>query len=134
MVRIDSTGAVADLTTAYSVPGLTSLQREVRIADGGAVVRDDLRCTRPVTVTWAMHTRAAVTVARDGRRALLTSGGKALIAAVQSPAEARFLVEDVTFSPPQRQENGERKLLMRVTAPAGDTQVTVAFDKEHRLP
>jgi hypothetical protein len=72
-----------------------------------------------------MVTDAAVDVAR--RKAVLKKGGQTLIAEIQSPPESKF--ETVATQPPapQRQNEGTRKLVVRLPAKVRTVTITVTF-------
>ncbi|WP_371360270.1 hypothetical protein, partial [Salmonella sp. E404] len=68
---------MADLSALYP-DDVTSWKRGVKLFDGRqeALVQDEITSSRPFEGLWSMHTRAAITVAADGRSATLTLNGK----------------------------------------------------------
>lgn len=82
--------AVVDMTKAYSKWAKDVLRgiMVVRGAKPYVVVQDDLAMKNSNTLTWSMHTKAEI--AADGSQAILSQGGKKLVAKIISPAGATF--------------------------------------------
>ncbi|MEZ5136337.1 MAG: hypothetical protein R2699_15100 [Acidimicrobiales bacterium] len=57
-------------------------------------MRDELDLGAGAAVEWAMHTRADITVAPDGRSATLTQGGVVLEAHLDAATAGTFAVAD----------------------------------------
>ena len=116
-------GAVTiDMTAAY--PGkLKKWTRSVRLENGQSVLVDDsISAAQAVEVLWGMVTEADVSL--DGRVAMLTRSGKKVEARIESPADARFDIVATQPDQPQRQNEGTRKLVVRL--PAKVTQLNLA--------
>ncbi|MBI5282745.1 MAG: heparinase II/III family protein [Candidatus Solibacter usitatus] len=114
-----------DLAAAY--PGkLASHERTVTLDAGRTfTVRDQLAAPQPVEVLWGMVTDAEVRC--DGAVAVLSKAGKSLTARLAAPAGARF--ETVSTQPPapQRQNEGTRKLVVRLPAKVRQVTIEVAM-------
>lgn len=118
------TGLVTiDLTAAY--PGkLQKWTRSVRLENGtNVLVRDSISATQPVEVLWGMVTEADVS--HDGRVAMLTKSGKKLEARIEAPADAHFDVVSTQPAQPQRQNEGTRKLVVRLPGKVRDVNLAV---------
>lgn len=122
--------AIADLTEAH--PELSSWQRGARLFDRRRqlVVQDEISAESPVEVWWFMHTTAAITMASDGRSAVLERAGQRLLVRITSPGEAVFYnapARPLWTSPEpdvQNANRGIRKLAIRLTD-VTDTRLTV---------
>lgn len=127
--RDDQAFAIADLTDAYTPAGATRARRGVALLDGRTrvLVQDEIAAKDPVEVVWSMHTRAEIALDPDGTTAALSREGKTLHVHLLSPAGARFSAEEVTIPPPQRSLEGERKLLVRLSAKTAQTRIVVAL-------
>lgn len=112
--------AVADLTA--SNPALSSWRRGARLFDNRQqlVVQDELTAAEPAEIWWFLHTSATITVADDGRSALLERSGLKLLARITSPGSATFYNADArplwTSPDPDVQNDnlGIRKLAIRL--------------------
>lgn len=106
--------AIADLTAAYAGSGATRVHRGITLRDNRArvLIQDEVEASKPVELTWTMHTVADVEL--QGDRALLSQGGAVLEARLLGPTGATFLVEDVEIAPPQQPVSGLRRLLVRL--------------------
>jgi hypothetical protein len=118
VARINLAGAYPDLLESHirtiSLPGRNSF-----------LVDDDLRARRAVDVLWGMVTPAGVQT--DGARAVLTLDGRRLNAEIRSPGGARFDVLSTQPPKPQRQNEGTRKLVVRLPGKTAAVRITVAF-------
>ncbi len=119
MVRID-------LTAAYPSK-LASHVRTVTMTGGRRVaVRDEIRAKQAVEALWGMVTGAEVTL--RGREAVLAMGGKQMRARIESPANARFAVESTQPPAPQRQNEGTRKLVVRLPGKVDAADIRVVLE------
>lgn len=117
-----------DLTAAYPLK-LAKHEREVRMVNRKQVIfADNIEARMPVQPLWGMVTDAEVKL--DGRRALLTKAGKTMRAEVLSPGDASFGIVSTQPSPPQRQNEGTRKLVVRLQNPVEKTRIEVRFTPE----
>jgi hypothetical protein len=66
-------------------------------------------------------------VQTDGARAVLTLDGRRLNAEIRSPGGARFDVLSTQPPKPQRQNEGTRKLVVRLPGKTAAVRITVAF-------
>jgi hypothetical protein len=110
----DTGFAIADLTAAYAGSGATRANRGIALRDNRSrvLIQDEIETSKPVDLTWTMHTLADVDI--QGDRALLSQGGVTLEARLLSPPGATFTVEDVEIPPPQQPAPGLHRLLVRL--------------------
>ncbi|MWV50407.1 DNRLRE domain-containing protein [Rathayibacter sp. VKM Ac-2803] len=126
----ESAFAVADLTSSRSSE-VTSWKRGVKLVESRSdvVVQDEVVASKPTTLVWGMHTGAAITIAADGRSAVLTQEGQQLRATLLSPAGTRFTqtaAQPSWISPApngQTANSGTRKLTVEVS---NATSATIA--------
>lgn len=87
----ESGTAVIDMTQAYLLSDVESVVRTFSLHDDYSIltVSDEVVCKNPSDIYWFMHTKADITIAEDGKSAMLTIGDK------QCKAE---LTADGTFS------------------------------------
>jgi hypothetical protein len=114
-----------DLTAAY--PGRLSRHlRTLTLEDRRRVlVRDDLEAHAPVEMLWGMLTEAEVSL--EGENATLSRNRRTLKAAILSPKGAKFDVVSATPPKPQRQNEGVRKLVVRLPAATRAALIEVAL-------
>jgi hypothetical protein len=114
--------AVIDLSQAY--PGkLTSWTRTVRIADGAAVIADEIAAPHPVDAVWGMVTEGDVKL--DGARATLSKGGATLHAEIVSPKDAAFDLVSTNPGPPQNANLGTKRLIVRLSGKVKQAKIEV---------
>lgn len=113
--------SVADLSEAYADRGVIRWRRGIAAVDGRSrvVVQDEAAGRTPISWHWFMHTNADITIAEDGRTAMLTLRGKQLQARLlDGPAGARFSVREAEPLPTspnpsgQNPNDGIRKLVV----------------------
>lgn len=124
--------AILDMTDAYHKA--KSAHRGMRLERGAKpfiLLQDDLVVKGTSDVDWQMHTKTEVTVA--GNKATLTSGKTILTAALLSPANAEFVVEDPPANPPgdtrarDLQKEKVKVLKVRLKGVKGEQRIAVAF-------
>lgn len=117
--------AVADLSEAYR-PAASRALRGVALLDRRRVLlQDEIEAVEPVSPTWNFHTRAAIRIEDGGRRAVLSRGGKTLIARILSPAAARFAVAPAYAPPPQARQPEVSNLTIVSPEKARSTRIAV---------
>jgi len=119
----DASWVQIDLARAY--PGrVKGWQRRIGMVNRQAVlVEDTLEAEQPMNVVWSMVTDAEITLA--GQTAELTKGGWSLTAEIRTPRHAVFDVEPTKAPPPQAQNTGTRKLVVRVGERITDLDLSV---------
>lgn len=120
-------GVSFDLTAAY--PGrLTKHHRTMRmLGRRSARVRDEIAAPSPVEALWGAVTDAQVLI--EGSQAILSKQGRSLRARIlQAPEGARFEVIPTQPPAPQRQNEGTRKLVVRLPGKITRAAIEVAFD------
>lgn len=101
--------AVADLTPAYAAQA-RRVERGVAMLDRRQVlVQDEVQAGKPVALWWFMHTPATVSVAADGRNAVLELKGEKLAARILGPEDARFEVRPAEPLPSSPNPEGQRR-------------------------
>lgn len=114
-----------DLSRAYP-DKVTKLERTVALVKRRVVVvQDKIRARRPVEALWGMVTDADVHLA--GRRAELRKPGWILAAEILSPPGARFDTVSTTPPPPQNQNKGTTKLVVRLPGKVTSADVVVSL-------
>jgi hypothetical protein len=120
--------AVIDLKAAYNKE-TRDYQRGAMLVRGAqtyAIIQDDIGVKGTQTLTWSMHTRAAVAV--DGNKAILTQGNQTLTAVILSPAGATFTTEEAPEQlTPLTSLKGVNVLKTQLAGVSGDQRLTVAF-------
>jgi dienelactone hydrolase len=117
--------ATVDLTQAYK-KFVKSAQRTVSMVESrrAVLVEDQFDINPPCEVAWAMTTDAQIDV-KEGSRAVLKINGKELIARLMSPAGAAFTVESAEQNPPQKENKGVRRLMVRLPQASGQVRIAV---------
>ena len=69
--------AVTDLTAAHSYRGAESVVRGMYVdkATETVTIQDEVKIQKPSELYWFMHTKANISIAEDGRTAVLSQGG-----------------------------------------------------------
>lgn len=128
--------AIMDLTPAYASHS-TSVKRGIALSEKrqAVVIADEITNSQATDVYWFAHTKAAVTVSKDGRSALLHQNGKKYAATIVAPAMARFIVmpaQPLATSPSPKENNpnkGVQKLSIHLP-PAAQARIVVMFHPE----
>ena len=116
-------GCTIDLTPVYAGQA-TRVERRFSLPQRASLVIDDsiTGLVKAGTVRWQLATRAAATIAANGRHARLTQDGKTLDLTVAAPERARLVVADAVGSQPFDVANpGVRILAAEFAAEAGAT-------------
>ena len=88
------------------------------------LVQDEFRMKEPCDVLWGLTTDAEIDV-KGGGVAELSLEGKRLIARILAPAGAGFAEESAEQKPPQKTNEGVRRLVIRLAQAEGDVQIAV---------
>lgn len=137
IVKFSSTAHAAfgimDLTAAYAVPS-ASVKRGIALAEHRqvVVVEDEITNKQAEDVYWFAHTRAAITLEKNKRTAILSQGGEKFAATLLSPAGAQFAIMPATPLPssPQPPQNNPNKGIQKLSIhlPASmQTRIVVVF-------
>jgi hypothetical protein len=99
------------------------------------VVSDEIINKNPAAVYWFAHTRAAITLSRNKKSAVLSQHGKKYIATIVAPANAVFTVMEARPLPgsPQPTENNPNKGVQKLSiqlGPTAKTNIIVVFHGE----
>ena len=120
--------AVADLSAAYRGQA-QKVRRGIALIDRRQVlVQDEIDAAAGSEITWQMHTRAEIEL--DGRRAVLSQGGKKLVARLLSPAGAAFTTAAADAPPPQAQQPDVTKLTVKLRGSEKPIRLAVLFAAE----
>jgi hypothetical protein len=128
--------AVMDITPAYAA-NASSVKRGIALTDHrrSVVVSDEIINKNPAAVYWFAHTRAAITLSRNKKSAVLSQHGKKYIATIVAPANAVFTVMEARPLPgsPQPTENNPNKGVQKLSiqlGPTAKTNIIVVFHGE----
>jgi hypothetical protein len=121
----DAPHALIDVTEAYA-PAASRALRGLALVDGrrAALVQDKFTLSAETDIAWGMTTDAEITIGDNGS-AVLRQDGQTLTASVLSPAGAEFSVESAEQNPPQKRNEGVRRLVIRLRVQPGDVTITV---------
>jgi len=130
MVKFDSSPssalAIVDFTSAYK-DCASKASRGVAMVQGrsAVLIQDELELTRKCEVAWGMATDAEINA--EKAQATLKLGGRQLSATILSPAGAEFTVESAERQPPEKDNKGVRRLVIRLKDQAGAVRLAVLF-------
>ncbi|MHB9031100.1 MAG: heparinase II/III domain-containing protein, partial [Candidatus Latescibacterota bacterium] len=115
---------IVDLSKAYDRHA-TRAQRGIAVIDNrrATLVQDEFDLTGPAGVAWNMLTDAEITL--EGSRAILRQGGKTLTAQILEPSGASFSVESAGQKPPQKENKGVNRLMVRIPGKKGALRIAV---------
>jgi hypothetical protein len=114
-----------DLSKAYPTR-VKLLQRRIGMASRQAVlIQDTLQADQPVEPLWGMMTDAEITV--NGQTAELTKEGWTLSAEIRTPRHAVFDVVAAKAPPPQAQNAGVKKLVVRMSERVTDLDLNIVL-------
>lgn len=127
ITRFDPKVAEVDIDMTGAYPGkVKSWTRTVQLRSGRQVIlRDRITAAEPVEALWGMVTEAEVSL--NGRAAILTKNGRNLEARIQSPTNARFDVVSTQPPAPERQNEGTRKLVVRLAGKVTSLDLAVTL-------
>ena len=118
---------LVDLTSAYEKSASKVTRGVAMIADRRAVlVQDEFEIENPCELIWAMTTDAEIDI-KEKNTALLTLGGRKLVARLLSPLAAGFEIESARQKPPQKTNKDLRRLIVRLPKAGGSVRVAVLF-------
>jgi hypothetical protein len=123
-MRLEGTTLRIDMSQAYAGK-LESYTREATLRGASVVIRDTIAAARPVEALWGMVTQAQVET--GGARATLRQDGAELRAEIRSPEGAQFGVVDAAAPPPQRDNRGAKKLVVRLPGKTERVTIEVAL-------
>jgi len=130
LTKFDTTGAFPyahiDLTNGY--PGQAkSIVRGVALINDrrAALVQDEFALDTTTDITWGITTDAEIEL--DGTTATLTQDGQTLKAHILSPANGSFTVESAEQDPPEKKNEGVKRLLVKLPAQSNQVRITVLF-------
>ncbi len=121
----ESPTARVDLTEAYA-PKAERAWRTVSLLDDrrAALIQDEFILSEAADIRWGMTTDAEIEIAADGS-ALLKQDGKLLTVTVPDPMGARFAVESAEQEPPQKRNEGVRRLILDLPDQVGTVTIAV---------
>jgi hypothetical protein len=122
---------VVDLSAAW--PMCRRVQRGVALLQRRDVlVQDEVEAAQPVSVQWAVHTAAKVTL--DGGKATLERNGKRLTVRLLAPEGAVFAAAQPQPAAPQHPLKGITKLTVTLPGKVTETRIAVLFSPEEDPP
>ncbi len=122
--------AIVDLSEAYPEQA-RSVRRGVAMVDNrrAVLVQDEFKLRKRCDVVWGMTTDAAIQLEKDGIARLLLDG-RELTVRILAPAGAAFAVESARQDPPQKTNEGVRRLLVRLSESSSTGRVAILFRPE----
>ncbi|AQT66997.1 Heparinase II/III-like protein [Anaerohalosphaera lusitana] len=128
-LNCDQPCAVLDMSSAYS-DHAKRVRRGIALPNGrkGPVLIQDeyyIPNDKPTDVVWAMTTDADIKL--NGSEATLTLKGEKMIARIISPSNAAFSKESAAQQPPEKDNKGVSRLLVKLDQPSGKTTIAVSL-------
>ncbi len=125
--------AVADLSDAYR-DRADHVMRGIALDKSGQVlVQDEIEASRPIDITWHLHTDAAVKTSETTAKLTQSApGGKSTVtlnARILSPAGAKFDLLSANPPPPQKPAPKTSDLTIRLAEKMNQTRIVVVFSK-----
>jgi len=119
-----SAHVIVDLSEAYAYAAVKT-ERGIALVDNrrAVLVQDECMFEGDTDVAWGMTTDAEITV--DGAAAVLRRDGKELIARILAPPGASFTVESAEQAPPQKRNEGVKRLMVRIKGKKGAFRMAV---------
>lgn len=114
-----------DLTEVYR-DRADKVVRTVAMVDNRKAIQvnDSFELKQAGEILWGMMTDADITINADGS-ATLTRAGQKLSARVLAPDKGRFAVESVEQKPPENENKGFRRLILKVSAAKGPATMKI---------
>jgi hypothetical protein len=121
---------VIELSSAYS-DFAGSARRGMAMIEGrrAVLVQDEFEIKTPCELAWGMTTDAEIEV-REPTVAVLKLGGRELTVRLLSPQNGAFTVESAEQEPPQRKNEGVKRLMMKLPQAGGSTRVAVLLSPQ----
>ena len=116
---------LVELTSAYK-KFANKVTRGVAILENrrAVLVQDEFAIEKTCELVWAMTTDAKIDI-KEKDTAVLTLGGRKLIARILSPSVAGFTVASAQQKPPQKTNRGVRRLIVRLPNARGGVRVAI---------
>ncbi|HNS22765.1 MAG TPA: heparinase II/III family protein [Sedimentisphaerales bacterium] len=118
---------VVELTDAYD-DFVTSARRGLTMIEGrqAVLVQDEFDIKSPCELAWGMTTDAQIDI-KEAKAATLRLDGRELVVRLLSPSSGGFAVESAEQEPPQRKNEGVRRLMVRLPQASGNMCIAVLF-------
>ncbi|MBN1291961.1 MAG: heparinase II/III family protein [Candidatus Latescibacteria bacterium] len=109
----ESAFVTVDLSAAY-IPAVNKVTRGVAMVGSrrAVLVQDEFEISKSCDISWGMTTDADIHP--DGSIAVLEQKGKQLTARILSPEGARFTIESAEQKPPQKTNEGVKRLMVHL--------------------
>jgi len=116
---------LVDLTSAYK-KFANKVTRGIAILENrrAVLVQDEFDIEKTCELIWAMTTDAKINI-KEKDTAVLTLGGRKLIARILSPSVAGFSVASAQQKPPQKTNKGVSRLIVRLPNAKGSVRVAI---------
>lgn len=122
--------AVTDLSNAYP-DRVRSLRRAAALLNRRDVlIIDELRADAPVSFASLLQTDADVTLADDGRSAVLRKADQSMHLKLGGDPDARLHVDAPVLPSPQRPIPDHKRLMIRYDAPVADARIVYQLSPE----
>ena len=116
---------ILDLTEAYKTDAVKVWRGMKMVANRRALlIHDEYILKEKGSIIWAIVTDADIKL--KGNTAELTLNGKQMIATICEPAKAVFSVESAEQAPPERKNEGVKRLLVKLDDISGNQSQSVA--------
>ena len=114
-----------DLTEAYK-DHASKVTRGVKLVEGrqAVLIQDEFEIAQPCEVAWGMTTEAKIEADKPNT-AILTLEGQNLLACILSPEKACFTIESAEQKPPQSENKGCSRLMVRLPEQKGNVRVAI---------
>ena len=129
--RSDGAFGIVDFSSAY-VPLSKTSKRGIKLVGKrrAVLVQDEFDIAVGTEVAWGMTTDAEITV--DGTTAVLRQDGQELVARILVPSQARFSLESAEQAPPQKKNEGVKRLMIRTVGKEGVFRIAVLLSPRWR--
>ena len=116
---------LVDLTSAYK-KSANKVTRGVAMVENrrAVLVQDEFDIENSCELVWAMTTDAKIDI-KEKDTAVLTLGGRKLIARILSPSVTGFSVASAQQKPPQKTNKGVSRLIVRLPNAKGSVRVAI---------
>lgn len=93
------------------------------------VIVDDLKLSSKVSITSHIHTKAAVSISKNGKEVRLKKGNKKIVIALTCPESAHISIVPVKLAKPQFNSPDLKDIQIKIPAISGKVSIVVRFKK-----
>ncbi|MDP6040752.1 MAG: heparinase II/III family protein [Candidatus Latescibacteria bacterium] len=118
--------AQIDLTNGYPNQAKSIARGVALVANRtAALVQDEFTLNENTDIAWGITTDAEITITDS--TATLTQDGKELTARILSPSDATFTIESAEQDPPEKRNEGVKRLMIRLQNQQDQSRIAVLF-------